>query len=160
MQLYGSIDLHSNNNFSMISDQEDRVISKKKLANKLEEVDGFFSRYKSELSAIVVESTYNGYWLVDGLKELGYAVKLANNLSDKRDKIIEEMAKRGAQCGNYFQTIHLQPFYKKEFLYKEGDFPIAENISKRTLALPFFNNLTEKEIDFVVNNLKDALLNV
>ena len=89
-----------------------------------------------------------------------YAVKLANNLSDKRDKIIEEMAKRGAQCGNYFQTIHLQPFYKKEFLYKEGDFPIAENISKRTLALPFFNNLTEKEIDFVVNNLKDALLNV
>ena len=78
MQLYGSIDLHSNNNFSMISDSEDRVISKKKLLNELEEVDRFFSRYKLELSAIVVESTYNGYWLVDGLKELGYAVKLAN----------------------------------------------------------------------------------
>ena len=89
-----------------------------------------------------------------------YVVKLSSNLSNKRDKIIKEMAKRGIQCSNYFQAIHLQPFYKKEFLYKEGDFPIAEDISKRTLALPFFNDLTEKEIDFVINNLKDILLNV
>ena len=78
MTLYGSVDLHSNNNYAMISDGEDRVIHKEKLANDLEKVDAFFSLYKSQLSAIVVESTYNGYWLVDGLQELGYAVKLAN----------------------------------------------------------------------------------
>ncbi len=87
-----------------------------------------------------------------------YVVKLAESLAGKkRDEIIKEMAKRGIQCSNYFQTIHLQPFYKEMFLYKEGDFPVAENISKRTLALPFFNNLTEKEIDFVVKNLKAIL---
>lgn len=90
-----------------------------------------------------------------------YVVKLAENFAGKkRDKIIKEMAKRGIQCSNYFQTIHLQPFYRKEFSYKVGAFPIAEDISRRTLALPFFNNLTEKEIDFVVKNLKDILLNV
>jgi len=87
-----------------------------------------------------------------------YVVKLSENLAGKkRNKIIKEMVKRGIQCSNYFQTIHLQPFYKKEFLYKEGNFPVAENISKRTLALPFFNNLTEKEIDFVVKNLKEII---
>lgn len=87
-----------------------------------------------------------------------YVIKLAENFaSKKRDKIIEEMGKRGIQCNNYFQTIHLQPFYKNKFGYKEGYFPIAEDISKRTLALPFFNNLTEQQIDFVVKNLKEIL---
>lgn len=78
MKLYGAIDLHSNSNLAMISDSEDRVIQKKKLTNDLGEVDLFFRGYKNELAAIVVESTYNGYWLVDGLQGLGYGVKLAN----------------------------------------------------------------------------------
>lgn len=87
-----------------------------------------------------------------------YVVKLAENFAGKkRDKIIKEMAKKGIQCSNYFQTIHLQPFYRNEFGYKEGDFPIAENISSRTLALPFFNNLSEEEINFVVKNLKEII---
>jgi len=90
-----------------------------------------------------------------------YVVKLSEKFSGKKkDSIIREMAKRGVQCGKYFQTIHLQPFYKKEFGYKEGNFPIAENISKRTLALPFYNDLSEKEIDFVVNNLKEIIRSI
>ncbi|MCX6718058.1 MAG: DegT/DnrJ/EryC1/StrS family aminotransferase [Candidatus Staskawiczbacteria bacterium] len=89
-----------------------------------------------------------------------YVVKLSENFSGaKRDKIIKKMAEQGIQCSDYFQAIHLQPFYKNNFGYKKGDFPVAENISKRTLALPFFNNLTEKEIDFVVKNLKEILEN-
>lgn len=87
-----------------------------------------------------------------------YVVKLNNKFAGKkRDKIIEKMAKKGIQCSNYFQSIHLQPFYKKKFGYKDGDFPVSENTSKRTLALPFFNNLTEKEINFIVKSLKNAI---
>jgi len=90
-----------------------------------------------------------------------YVVKLAEDFAGKkRDKIIEQMAKADIQCSNYFQTIHLQPFYKNKFGYKKRDFPIAENISKRTLALPFFSNMTEKEIDSVIENLKEILRNV
>ena len=90
-----------------------------------------------------------------------YVVKLSEKLGGKkRDKIIKEMEKKGVQCGNYFQPIHLQPFYKKSFGFKTGDFPVAENVADRTLALPFYNNLTEKEIDFVVKNLNEALKNV
>ncbi|MBI2053780.1 MAG: DegT/DnrJ/EryC1/StrS family aminotransferase [Candidatus Staskawiczbacteria bacterium] len=87
-----------------------------------------------------------------------YAVKLSEKFAGrKRDAIIKEMGKRGIQCANYFQPIHLQPFYRKQFGYKEGDFKTAENVSKRTLALPFFSDLTEKEIDFVVKNLKEII---
>jgi transposase len=77
-RLYGAIDLHSNNNYSVISDQEDRVICERRLDNRLEEVDAFFRPFRSELNALVLESTYNGYWLMDGLKDRGYDVKLAN----------------------------------------------------------------------------------
>lgn len=87
-----------------------------------------------------------------------YVIKLSENFSGKiRDGIIEKMAKKGIQCSNYFQPIHLQPFFKEIFGYKEGDFPIAENVSKRTLALPFFGNLSEKDINFVVKSLKEII---
>lgn len=87
-----------------------------------------------------------------------YVVRLPAKLGRKgRDKMMSQMAKKGIQCGNYFQTIHLQPFYRKLFGYKRGDFPVAENISDRTIALPFYNNLKEKDLDMVVKALKSAL---
>lgn len=75
----------------------------------------------------------------------------------KRDSIIKEMAKRGISCSNYFTPIHLQPFYKKEFGYKAGNFPITENISRRTLALPLFNDLKKEEVDYIATHLKEIL---
>lgn len=86
-----------------------------------------------------------------------YVVRLPEELSSKRDQIILQMAKKGIQCSNYFQPIHLQSFYKNEFGYKEGDFPITENISKRTIALPFYSNISEKEINLVVKTLKEII---
>ncbi|OGZ64163.1 MAG: polysaccharide biosynthesis protein [Candidatus Staskawiczbacteria bacterium RIFCSPLOWO2_01_FULL_40_39] len=87
-----------------------------------------------------------------------YVVRLAENFSgEKRDMVIAKMAERGIACSNYFQPIHLQPFYKDEFGYKEGDYPVSEGISKRTLALPFFNNLTKEEVRYVAKNLKEVI---
>ena len=87
-----------------------------------------------------------------------YVIRLKKKYSQKnRDKIIKEMAKKGIQCSNYFYPIHLQPFYKKTFGFKKGDFPVCEQISQRTIALPFYNNLKEKEIDFVVTALKKII---
>jgi len=87
-----------------------------------------------------------------------YVIKLSEKYSkNNRDKIIEKMAKRGVQCSNYFQSIHLQPFYRRKFGYKSGSFPATESVSQRTIALPFYNNLKEKEINFVVKNLKEII---
>lgn len=90
-----------------------------------------------------------------------YVIKLSRKYSKaQRDKIVRFMAKKGIQCGIYFTSIHLQPFYKKEFGYKKGDFPLTESVSSRTIALPFFSNITEKEINIVVRQFKEALVKI
>ena len=84
-----------------------------------------------------------------------YVVKLKRGID--RNKVIKYLTEEGVQCKPYFTTIHLQPFYRKMFGYKEGDFPITEDMTGRTIALPFFNNLKEEQIDYVVGKLKCGL---
>jgi len=76
---------------------------------------------------------------------------------EDRDRTLQSLRERGIGCSDYFQPIHLQPFYRERFGYKEGDFPITEGIASRTIALPFYNNLTEEQIEYVVSNLNDIL---
>jgi transposase len=78
MKLYGAIDLHSTNNVTVVIDEQDRVVYQKRLPNDLALILKELSVYQSRLEGIVVESTYNWYWLVDGLMEQGYKVHLAN----------------------------------------------------------------------------------
>src|SRR2546422_13386 len=78
MKLYGAIDLHSTNNVTVVIDEQDRVVYQKRLPNDLALILMELSVYQTELQGIVVESTYNWYWLVDGLMEQGYKVHLAN----------------------------------------------------------------------------------
>ena len=78
MKLYGAIDLHSTNNVTVVIDEEDKIVYQKRLPNDLALILKELSIYQSELQGIVVESTYNWYWLVDGLMEQGYKVHLAN----------------------------------------------------------------------------------
>jgi perosamine synthetase len=86
-----------------------------------------------------------------------YVIRLSEDYSrGDRERILRELRARGIGCSDYFQPIHLQPFYR-ELGYGEGDFPITESVSARTIALPFYNNLGEREIDYVVRNLKELL---
>jgi transposase len=78
MKLYGAIDLHSSNNVVVVIDEQDKVVYQKRLPNDLAMIVEQLSPYRSSLEGIVVESTYNWYWLVDGLMEQGYRVHLAN----------------------------------------------------------------------------------
>ena len=87
-----------------------------------------------------------------------YVIRLNDNFSrEDRDNIIKKLLNKGISCNNYFLPIHLQPFYMKMFGYKKGDFPITEHISERTIALPFFSNLQEKQVDYVYENLVKIL---
>jgi transposase len=81
MTLYAGIDLHSNNNVLVVQDEEDHVVMRRRLANDLRTVSACLEPYREELAGVVVESTYNWYWLVDGLMELGYPVHLANTVA-------------------------------------------------------------------------------
>jgi len=78
MELYCGIDLHSNNSVIVILDEVDKVIYQKKLDNDLALILKQLSVYKDKITAVAIESTFNWYWLVDGLIEAGYTVKLVN----------------------------------------------------------------------------------
>ena len=77
-ELYAGCDLHSNSNLLGVIDGQGKRIFKKKLSNDMEWIREALVPFKEELVGIVVESTYNWYWLVDGLMEEGYRVHLAN----------------------------------------------------------------------------------
>jgi transposase len=78
MPLYSAIDLHGNNNVTLVMDEQDQVVYQKRLANYLPLVLEKLAPFRDQLQGIVVESTFNWYWLVDGLMEEGYQVHLAN----------------------------------------------------------------------------------
>jgi transposase len=78
MPLYCGIDLHSNNCFVGVINEQDQRLFRKKMPNHLPTILHALEPFKEDLKGVVVESTYNWYWLVDGLMENGYKVHLAN----------------------------------------------------------------------------------
>lgn len=87
-----------------------------------------------------------------------FVVRLADNFSKKqRDKAIEAMKTKGIQVSNYFSPVHLQPFMVEKFGFKKGGFPVTESVAERTIALPFYNNLSKGDIEIVCKTLKEIL---
>lgn len=78
MTLYCGIDLHSNNHVICVIDDKDNRVFEQKLGNHAELTIGALKKYKRQLKAIAVESTFNWYWLVDALMEAGFKVELVN----------------------------------------------------------------------------------
>ncbi len=84
MKLYGAIDLHSNNAICGAIDSYDHVKLRKKLPCDLDTILDSFLPYKQDIVGIAVESTFNWYWLVDGLMDAGYRVHLVNTSAVKQ----------------------------------------------------------------------------
>jgi transposase len=78
MKTYAGIDLHSSNNYIGIIDAKDKRLYSKRHDNRIDDVLKVLGKFKASLQGVVVESTYNWYWLVDGLMDQGYTVHLAN----------------------------------------------------------------------------------
>lgn len=78
MKTYAGIDLHSRNNFVEVIDANDQRLYSRRHENQLTQVLRALAPFKSTLKGVVVESTYNWYWLIDGLQEHGFKVHLAN----------------------------------------------------------------------------------
>lgn len=78
MQTYAAVDLHSNNGVLTIIDETDRVLKERKISNKLELFLAELEPFRATLHGVAVESTFNWYWLVDGLRAKGFPVVLVN----------------------------------------------------------------------------------
>ena len=84
MKLYCGIDLHSNNHYVSIVDQDNNRLKEKRISNDLAKSLQLLEPYKDDLQGIAIESTFNWYWLVDGLMDAGYSVSLVNTCAIKQ----------------------------------------------------------------------------
>lgn len=75
----------------------------------------------------------------------------------QRDAVIGKLAQDGIPSRKYFSPIHLQPFYREQFGYQPGGFPVAERLGEQSLALPFSGVMSEEEVDTVCFALRKAL---
>lgn len=133
------------------------VIQMKRLTEILEKRNNVAEFYAESLKEIKgVEIPYIApnvkiSWFV-------YIIRLSSRFSkEDRDSVIEEMKKQGVPCRDYFPPIHLEPLYVTLFGYKEGNYPITESVSARTIALPFYNNLNEKQIIYICQTLESVI---
>ncbi len=84
-----------------------------------------------------------------------YVVTLARDID--RDAVMERMAAEGIPSRAYFSPLHLQPYIQERFGTREGMLPVTEDVARRTLALPFHNNVTEAQVERVVGALERAV---
>ena len=121
---------------------------------KREKVARLYNERLKEIEELIVpqfEENKKISWFV-------YVIRLTDKYSlEDRNSILNKLKEEGIGCSNYFPPIHLQPFYRNFFGYKKGDFPVTEKVSERTIALPFYNNLKEEQIDYVCENLKNIV---
>lgn len=80
-----------------------------------------------------------------------YVIRLTKTL---RNDIIRNLAKAGIASKNYMPTIHLQPFMRKLFGYRVGDFPISEMVASQSLALPFYIQMNKSDVKKICNEIK------
>ncbi len=90
MKLYAGIDLHGNNHCLVIIDEQDQVVYRKRQKNDWGMLRSSLEPYREQLTGLVVESTYNWYWMVDSLQEDGWRVHLANPLANRQYAGIKE----------------------------------------------------------------------
>jgi perosamine synthetase len=74
-----------------------------------------------------------------------------------RDELMLALREEGIGCNNYFPPIHLQKYMVERFGFRSGDFPVCEYVAARTLALPFFGNLGEHQVERVCDVLEQNL---
>ncbi|HHW40484.1 MAG TPA: DegT/DnrJ/EryC1/StrS family aminotransferase [Syntrophomonadaceae bacterium] len=81
-----------------------------------------------------------------------YVVTLAEGI--ERDAVMRSLEEQGIPTRGYFSPIHLQPYIRERFGTREGELPVTESVARRTIALPFHNNLRLDEIEYVVEALR------
>ena len=122
------------------------------LLAKRERVAGMYNERLRQVDGVsvpyVAPTTTRTSWFV-------YVVRLAPEVDRKR--VMAALEERGVPSRPYFTPVHLQPFYVQRFGYRRGDFPATEEAGDTCLALPFSGVMTEAQVDYVCQVLKEAV---
>lgn len=96
----------------------------------------------------IVETTTRMSWFV-------YVVRCGDGVD--RNALVDKLAAKGIPSRPYFTPIHLQPFYQNQFGWKRGDLPNTEKAGDTFLAVPFSGVMTEDQVDYVCNTLRESI---
>jgi transposase len=133
-ELYVGMDLHSSNNFTGIMTKEFKRIFGKRLPNDLPVIVGALEPYRHEIQGIVVESTYNWYWLVDGLMDAGYGcMHLANPSAVKQYEGLKHVDDKH----DAFWLAHLLALgiLAEGYIYAKEERPVRDLARKRSFLV-------------------------
>jgi transposase len=130
MKLYCGIDLHSTNNYVALLDDDRQTVLSRKLPNRLEAVLGCLQPYRQELVAIAVESTFNWYWLVDGLMDNDYRVELVNTSAIRKYEGLKYLDDRhDARWLAHLLQLGILP---TGYIYPKQERPLRDLLRRRT----------------------------
>ncbi|MBT9438631.1 MAG: IS110 family transposase [Desulfobacterales bacterium] len=131
MKTYAGIDLHSSNNYIGIINEQDQRLYGKRIPNELDRVLMALEPFRDTLQGVVVESTYNWYWLVDGLQEHGYKLHLANPAAIKQ----YEGLKHTDDKSDAFWLAHMRRLniLPEGYIYPKDERPIRDMLRRRLL---------------------------
>jgi perosamine synthetase len=75
----------------------------------------------------------------------------------ERDEMVRALGERGIPSKPYFPAVHLMSFYRERYAHREGEFPVCEDVAARSIALPFFPEMSESQVARVAETLGSAL---
>jgi transposase len=131
--LFCGVDLHSNNAMYVITDERDKQLLRKRLPNELPVVLESLSPFRTRLKVVAVESTYNWYWLVDGLMEHEYPVVLAHpSEMEQYDGIKEADDLTDAAFIARLARLNVLP---TGYIYPKEDRPVRDLLRRRMLLV-------------------------
>lgn len=113
-------------------------------------VVSYYRKYLHDTPGLILPQIGSGRthtWFVFAVRVLG----------NKRSMLMQKLLHRGIQTRPYLPSIHLQPYLRKQFRYKRGDYPIAERIASQTLALPLYIGLTEQDVSHICQEIQEIL---
>ncbi len=134
MALYAGMDLHSRNTYVGVLDHKFKRVFNKRLNNDLSLILATLDPFREELEGIVVESTFNWYWLVDGLMDAGYSdLHLANPCAVKQ----YEGLKYSDDRHDAFWLAHLLVLgiLPEGYIYPKKDRPVRDLLRKRSFLV-------------------------
>ena len=130
MKLYGGIDLHSTNSVVAVTDEQDTVVYRRRVPNDLDTILSALAPYQEYLEGLVVESTYNWYWLVDGLMEAGYRLHLANVAAVKQYEGLKYSDDNTDAC--WLAKLLRLGLLREGYIYPKEDRPLRDLLRKRS----------------------------
>jgi perosamine synthetase len=84
-----------------------------------------------------------------------YVVQLPRGVD--RDSVVRALGSRGIPSKPYFPAVHLMSYYREQFGHRDGEFPVCEDVAARSIALPFFPEMAEGQVEMVASALADVL---